>query len=167
MKISTCAALFAAVDVISSLVVWALSPSDSVRVWYPTPLSYVGEHLVAATTTVLLVWLVLFFTSRPVRVADGLGYSLTLLPALRFGFACVMVDVLAGVELAFLQSRDGGVIRLWHTQKLSDYLFVRESVYVALEVVLLTLAMVWIFYSKRQKDTPDLPSNSAHRIIRH
>jgi len=34
----------AIVEIAPSLCLWALSPTDSVRVWYPSVWSYVGEH---------------------------------------------------------------------------------------------------------------------------
>lgn len=158
MRISGFAALFAAMDIVPGLVLWTLSPTDSVRVWYPTLLSYVGEHLVVSTAILLLVWLLLSLTSRRVRAADTRGgFSLTPARAFTFGLICLAVDVLASIELAFLQSRDGGTIRLWHTKGLSGYLIAREPVYVAFGVVLLALITLRFPYQKRQTVVSEVP----------
>ena len=158
MRISGFAALFAAMDIVPGLVLWALSPTDSVHVWYPTLLSYVGEHLVASTITLLLVWLLLSLTSRRIRAADTRGgFSLTPARVFSFGLICLAVDVLASTELAFLQSRDNGTIRLWHTQGLSGYLIAREPVYVAFGVILLALTTLRFLHQKRQAVVSAVP----------
>jgi hypothetical protein len=158
VRISGFAALFAAMDVVPGLVLWALSPTDSVRIWYPTLLSYIGEHLFASTATFLLVWLFLSLISRRIRATDTKsGFSLTLAKAFGFGLTCLAVDVLASTELAFLQSRDSATIRLWHTQGLSGYLIAREPVYVAFGVVLLALATLRFLYQKRQTVVSAVP----------
>ena len=158
MRISGFAALFAAMDMVPGLVLWTLSPTDSVRVWYPTLLSYLGEHFVVSIATLLLVWLLLSLTSRRVRAADTWnGFSLTPTRAFTFGLICLAVDVLASMELAFFQSRDSGTIRLWHTKDLSGYLIAREPVYVAFGIFLLALITIRFLHQKRQTVVSAMP----------
>jgi hypothetical protein len=156
LTITTYVALFALMDVVPGIVLWALSPTNSVRVWYPTLLSYLGEHLVAATATLVVMWLLLSAASKRIRtVGDKREFSLTIAWAFTFGFICLVVDMFAGMELALLQSHDGGLIRLWYTQRLPPgYFFVREPVYVVFGIILLTPITLWFHYQKHQTVAP-------------
>lgn len=135
MKTTTYAVLFIAMDVIPSALLWLLSPTDSVRVWYPTIAAYTGEHLIGALAVVLVGWIAASATS----VAHPLDRrpNSTISKLLTFGLLCAIVDVATTLMLAFLQSRDSGVVHLWHTQTLSGYLAAREPLYVGFAAVVL------------------------------
>jgi hypothetical protein len=135
MKTTTYAVLFIAMDVIPSTVLWLVSPTDSVRVWYPTLAAYAGEHLIGALAVVLAGWII----ARGTGVVHPLGLRLNsaISKLLGFGSLCVVVDVATTLMVAFLQSRDFGVVHLWHTQTLSGYLVAREPLYVGLAAVVL------------------------------
>jgi hypothetical protein len=127
MKTTSYALLFIAMDVIPSTVLWLLSPTDSVRVWYPTIAAYTGEHLTGALVIILAGWIV---ASRiGVAHLPFLRLNSAISKLLGFVFLCVVVDLAATLMLAFLQSRDFGVVHLWHTQTLSGYLLTREPLY--------------------------------------
>lgn len=153
MKTITYVLLFATMDMVPTFFLWALSPTDSVRVWYPTLVAYAGEHFVTAAATFLVGWLLL----RAVRVIRSMEcrYRPTLMRAFVFGSVCLAVDVCASAELAFLQSGDNGVIHLWHTQTLTGYLVVRQPLYVAFAAVLLIVTALRM--RGRRVVTPALP----------
>ncbi len=136
MKIISYVLLFATMDIVPTLFLWVLSPTDSVRVWYPTFIAYAGEHFVAAAGAALVAWLLLR-ASRIVRTVDS-RYQFNLKTAFVVGSVCLALDVAASVSLMFLHSRDYGVVHLWYTQTLTGYLAAREPVYVAFATVLLT-----------------------------
>jgi hypothetical protein len=128
----------AAMDVVPSVVLWGVSPTDSVRVWYPTLLSYVGEHLAASAAALWGVY-GLFRIIRlrlPLSDCKG-GSSFSGICVCLLGLFYLAVDFLASLVLALTHSADGGSLRLWHTQTLVGYLSVREPVFIISAVILL------------------------------
>lgn len=154
MKTITYALLFAMMDIVPSFVLWVVSPTDSVRVWYPTFIAYAGEHFVAAAGTLFFGWLLL----RGVGIVGEteVRYGFTVIRTLVLGSVCVLLDVCASVELGFLQAHDAGVIHLWHTQTLTGYLQVRLPLYVAFAAVLFTVNALCM-RRKRRGVTPGIP----------
>ena len=145
MKNITYALLFVAMDTVPTTLLWIASPTDTVRVWYPTLLSFVGEHLVASAITLVLVWWVLRATRLMTPNPDGGRYggsSLKPIGMLFLGLLYAIADVCASIELALIQSAAGGSIKLWHTRRLTDYLSAREPVYAVFAVVVLAATIV-------------------------
>jgi len=102
----------AAVELLTSLSLYALAPTDGVRVWYPSGWAYVGEHgLVWVSTFAILFWMM----HRSLRVRSD---ALTVL-------AGVAAELIATTYVWCVIPSSGEVSRVWYTGKFVDYLTTR------------------------------------------
>src|SRR5215475_4379784 len=136
-------------NLVSSWWLWVSSPTDSVRVWYPTIWSYLGEHF--------FLWIGFccfsLFIFRATYDKHGANALTTRATGLRqmsrsqYAAVCmgfIAADLCASLFLAFSTWwwEHNFTVRLWYTASLKDYLFAREPVFLATLAVTTFLASV-------------------------
>ena len=99
----------AAVELLTTLSLYALAPTDGVRVWYPIGWAYVGEHGLVWVAT----FAVLFCTMhRSLRVRSDVWTSL----------AAAAAELIATTYVWWVIPSSGEVSRVWYTGRFADYL---------------------------------------------
>ena len=123
-----------AAEAIPSFWLWVTSPTDSVRVWYPSAFSYVGEHFLVWCLAILCLLSLLTLARRqPELPFSGVStpYLLSVPAYVSLTLLLLAADVTASVLVASVSRSGDGVFaaRMWYTQSLRDYLFAREPVF--------------------------------------
>ena len=112
----------ATVELLISLSLYALAPTDGVRVWYPSGWAYVGEHG--------LVWLatfaIVFWTMR-----KSLGMRSDALTIL----AGAAAELIATTYVWFGIPSSGEVSRAWYTSRFVDYFIARIESWCVLAII--------------------------------
>jgi hypothetical protein len=119
----------AAVELLTSLVLYALAPTDGIRVWYPSSWAYVGEHgLVWVAAFVALLWTMR--TMLSVRT-DALTVSVG-----------IAAEVIATVYVWFVIPASGEVSRAWYTGRFADYFITRIETWCVLAILATSLYLI-------------------------
>lgn len=130
----------AAVELLTSLVLYALAPTDGVRVWYPSGWAYAGEHG--------LVWVAafaaLFWTMRgSLRVRSD---ALTVL-------AAIAAELIATAYVWFVMPSSGEVSRAWYTGRFADYFTTRIATWCVL-ATLATILYLVLYFRRWRREQP-------------
>lgn len=119
----------------ASAVLWQLSPTDSVRVWYPSLFAYVGEHFTLWVIFVLVASSLKTLRNVIIRSDSELSSA---------GLTVVVVvgaDILASIFLRVVSKS------VW-IDPLASYLRFRVPVFC---VLFLTSACIWLFVYRRTR----------------
>jgi len=121
-----------AANLAASLFFALRAPTDSIRVWYPTLWSFLGEHfllfLVCLSCLFFVVQRLPANMRGSLRSRDNLGLSML------FGYGILTVgsDVLASAYLWFVALQSGGLPTLSYPRdNFWNYLWLRELVFVS------------------------------------
>jgi hypothetical protein len=124
-------ALGISVELLTSLWLFTIAPTDGVRVWYPSVWAYMGEHG--------LVWgiliAVLFTVFRKKHPSEVLTAS-----------ACLASELASTLYVWFVILSDGDVSRAWYTGRFSDYFRTRLITWCVLAAS--ASAVYWIRYKR-------------------
>lgn len=117
----TCLILFA-LEVLVSARMFSAAPTDTVRTWYPTVWSYIGEH----GTVTILTWFLLLGIARIIGRSE-LHHLPNSWPAWGLWLFCagLSIDVAASAYIWFVAPMSGAKPRLWYTPTLGPYLILR------------------------------------------
>jgi hypothetical protein len=133
-------------NLIPSWWLWMSSPTDTVRVWYPTIWSYLGEHFVlwVGFTAFFFAIARVAFARQSAHMFDPSQRGTRHITFFQYLFICLIFlasDLCTSFYLAvstwWWEHRF--TTRLWHTESLRDYLFAREPIFL---VVLLVATFV-------------------------
>jgi hypothetical protein len=125
-----------AVELLTSLLLWGLAPTDGVRVWYPSVWAYMGEHG--------LVWGVLISILFVILRKQTINEALTLL-------ACFVSELVATLYVWFLIPLEGGTSRAWYTGRFADYFRMRLATWCVLAAS--ASLTYWLRYKRIPKRT--------------
>jgi hypothetical protein len=114
-----------AVELLTSLLLWGLAPTDGVRVWYPSVWAYMGEHG--------LVW--------------GVLISILFVTLL----ACFVSELVATLYVWFLIPLEGGTSRAWYTGRFADNFRMRLATWCVLAAS--ASLTYWLRYKRIPKRT--------------
>ena len=131
----------AAVELLTSLSLYALALTDGVRVWYPSGWAYVGEHgLVWVATFAVLFWTM----HRSLRVRSDASTIL----------AGAAAELIATTYVWWVIPSSGEVSRVLYTGRFADYLTTRIESWCVLATLAAIFYLVLYFScwrSERQK----------------
>jgi hypothetical protein len=131
-----------ATELLTSLVLYALSPTDAVRVWYPSGWAYVGEHA--------LVWVAVFaavfWTIR--RSFKSLRSNALIV------LVGITAELIATVYVWFVIPSSGGVSRAWYTDRFTDYFKTRITIWCVLATLAAILYLILHFSRWRFEQRP-------------
>lgn len=137
----------AAVELLTSLSLYALAPTDGVRVWYPSGWAYIGEHG--------LVWLatfaIVFWTMR-----KSLGMRSDALTIV----AGAAAELIATTYVWFGIPSSGEVSRAWYTGRFTDYFITRIESWCVLAIAATFFYLVLYFRWGR----PERPTASSGNV---
>jgi hypothetical protein len=128
-------------ELLPSLALWVLSPTDSVRVWYPSLWSYMGEHFLpwAFIAIVLTCSLFRFRELSNPQESEGTVRAIRMTGRyyLLFFFTMFVSDLLATVFLAFWGWNRTLSLHtsMFDTGRITDYLAFREPIYLTVFVL--------------------------------
>lgn len=112
-----------AVELMTSLLLYARAPTDGVRVWYPSGWAYVGEHgLVWAIAFAGLSYLTVWAFRGKVR-----SDVLTVLSA-------IVAEPVSTVYVWFVIPVEGDTSRAWYSGKFIDYFRARAIAWCVLAI---------------------------------
>jgi len=114
-----------AIEVMTSFWLYALAPTDGVRVSYPSVWAYIGEHG--------LVWVIAFavtFFVATVAFKDKVRSDVLT------GLTCIAAELLSTAYVWFVipANRDG-VSKAWYTGRFIDYFEARSTVWCVFAVL--------------------------------
>jgi hypothetical protein len=123
-------------EILPSWCLWVLSPTDSVRVWYPSFLSYLGEHFLPWSVVLIIL------LNIPAPILAGLQLSIPnfskseprLLGFREYAsFAGLLLasDVIASFLLIVWAQGEAFTTRLVYNRSVSDYFEFREPIFLA------------------------------------
>lgn len=146
MRIRPLVLILALLEFVPSVFLWLISPTDSVRVWYVSWLSYAGEHAVASFTLFVVLLPALQSVGLSGNQAQdnkfrdlvGLGFRTYLFLAV----VLLAMDTAASLIIGTIQIAATGEVSLWHSRRLIDFLAIRESFYtvaMAFSIAVLTI----------------------------
>jgi hypothetical protein len=115
----------AAIEAMTSFGLYALAPTDSVRVWYPSVWAYVGEHG--------LVWVIAF--AGVFFVATGV-FKNPVRPDVLTLLTCIVAELVSTAYVWFvIPANSGGDSRAWCTSRFIDYLGTRSTVWCVIAIL--------------------------------
>jgi hypothetical protein len=115
------------------------APTDSIRVWYPTIWSYLGEHFLVFFLSVSCVFFAVQYLSAKGHRSRGRGSSISYSKLIGFSIPLVLLDVGASAYLWFVAPRSGSLPTLSFSQHdFVGYLESRESIFACVLLVILT-----------------------------
>jgi len=136
----------AAVELLTSLILYALAPTDGVRVWYPSGWACVGEHgLVWVAAFAVLFWAML-------GLLRGRSDASTIL-------AGVAAELVATAYVWFGIPSSGEVSRAWYTGRFADYFITRTTIWCVLATIAAILYLILHFCRWRFEQPPSSSSS--------
>jgi len=146
IKIRYLVATIISLELLPSAALWLLSPTDSVRIWYPSWFSYAGEHALTSSALFAILWQIARF-AWPSTVESGHHPAARTLSVPAKGFSLLLVipiltDITSTAIVWAAQTRDALPLKLWYTQQIHDLLLVRGLLYVTLEAAAIALGFL-------------------------
>jgi hypothetical protein len=140
----------AAVEAMTSLLLYGLAPTDGVRVWYPSAWAYIGEHG--------LVWVIALAVAF--LVATGL-FKDKVRSDMLTGLTCIVAELLSTAYVWFvIPANSGGVSRAWYTGRFIDYFGTRSTVW----CVVAALAVPFYLYPSFRRWRAEQKRQRPHAI---
>jgi hypothetical protein len=129
-------------EILPTWCLWVTSPTDSIRVWYPSFWSYLGEHFLPWC---VILWIMLSLL-KPFREQAGLQVPnhsrvepivLKIREVLPFAGILVTAEVVATSFVIGWNSLGHGTLstRMFYTRSVSDYLSFREPIFLVVLAV--------------------------------
>jgi hypothetical protein len=123
-------------EILPSLCLWALSPTDTIRVWYPSVWSYLGEHFLVWSALLLLLLSLLKGAREELQLlipnsSKPQSHLLTFHEYVAFAGLLLAADVAASLVLVgttWLRD-EAFTTKMWYTHSLRDYLLTREPIF--------------------------------------
>jgi len=124
-------------EVTASLWLWEYGPTDSVRVWYPTIWSYVGEHYLPWCGIVALILILEpFGFQTSAHAGDGtLSFGIRAFAALGAGLFVADLTATSVLALTTYSRQQTFATQIWHTHSYLDYFRARAPIFLTTLVV--------------------------------
>jgi hypothetical protein len=134
--------LAAITEIFPSWCLWMLGPTDSVRVWYPSVWSYLGEQFLVWLAVAVCLGYASIRVGAPLlpRAPDAPGKPSSYAVSGFLSF-CIVITLSDVATSWFLGAWQEEYLMLWFTHRLADFMKVREPIFVV-ALILGSLALI-------------------------